>query len=109
MIRLPPRSTRTDTLFPYTTLFRTISIAPTFPNIAGQSADFFYWQMVEFKRNPDSPMSPLVAELSEQDMLDLAAYYSGIAPPPADPAAEPAPLDATLAIGRASRREREWQ
>src|SRR3546814_14613204 len=23
MIRLPPRSTRTDTLFPYTTLFRT--------------------------------------------------------------------------------------
>src|SRR3546814_1355796 len=24
MIRLPPRSTRTDTLFPYTTLFRSI-------------------------------------------------------------------------------------
>src|SRR3546814_741049 len=74
-----------------------ISIAPTFPNIAGQSADFFYWQMVEFKRNPDSPRSPLVAGLSDQDMLDLAAYYSGLAPPPADPAAEPAPVDATLA------------
>src|SRR3546814_11631410 len=26
MIRLPPRSTRTDTLFPYTTLFRSIGI-----------------------------------------------------------------------------------
>src|SRR3546814_17318970 len=26
MIRLPPRSTRTDTLFPYTTLFRSILI-----------------------------------------------------------------------------------
>src|SRR3546814_5028082 len=26
MIRLPPRSTRTDTLFPYTTLFRSIPI-----------------------------------------------------------------------------------
>src|SRR3546814_14117993 len=26
MIRLPPRSTRTDTLFPYTTLFRSIAI-----------------------------------------------------------------------------------
>src|SRR3546814_8979479 len=25
MIRLPPRSTRTDTLFPYTTLFRSIA------------------------------------------------------------------------------------
>src|SRR3546814_9908228 len=74
-----------------------ISIAPTFPNLAGQSADFFYWQMVEFKRNPDSPMSPLLAELSDQDMPDLAAYYSGLAPTPADPAAEPAPVDTTLA------------
>src|SRR3546814_20897992 len=27
MIRRPPRSTRTDTLFPYTTLFRSIGIA----------------------------------------------------------------------------------
>src|SRR3546814_3165434 len=28
MIRRPPRSTRTDTLFPYTTLFRSWSAAP---------------------------------------------------------------------------------
>src|SRR3546814_15045711 len=28
MIRLPPRSTRTDTLFPYTTLFRSRGRAP---------------------------------------------------------------------------------
>src|SRR3546814_9268185 len=27
MIRLPPRSTRTDTLFPYTSLFRSVSAA----------------------------------------------------------------------------------
>src|SRR3546814_3795734 len=27
MIRRPPRSTRTDTLFPYTTLFRSVDIA----------------------------------------------------------------------------------
>src|SRR3546814_8125672 len=26
MIRLPPRSTRTDTLFPYTTLFRSVPV-----------------------------------------------------------------------------------
>src|SRR3546814_5310627 len=32
MIRPPPRSTRTDTLFPYTTLFR--SHAATLPNCA---------------------------------------------------------------------------
>src|SRR3546814_6556157 len=30
MIRAPPRSTRTDTLFPYTTLFR----SPPFPSVA---------------------------------------------------------------------------
>src|SRR3546814_6032217 len=29
MIRRPPRSTRTDTLFPYTTLFRSPSSLPT--------------------------------------------------------------------------------
>src|SRR3546814_18342735 len=28
MIRRPPRSTRTDTLFPYTTLFRSLARAP---------------------------------------------------------------------------------
>src|SRR3546814_3714780 len=31
MIRLPPRSTRTDTLFPYTTLFRSLLIMGTLP------------------------------------------------------------------------------
>src|SRR3546814_12879816 len=33
MIRRPPRSTRTDTLFPYTTLFRSVAGRP------GQTAD----------------------------------------------------------------------
>src|SRR3546814_20054825 len=28
MVRRPPRSTRTDTLFPYTTLFRSLALAP---------------------------------------------------------------------------------
>src|SRR3546814_15035809 len=31
MIRRPPRSTRTDTLFPYTTLFRSPSLPPAVP------------------------------------------------------------------------------
>src|SRR3546814_12847341 len=40
MIRRPPRSTRTDTLFPYTTLFRSRSASPTStqnPRYASQS------------------------------------------------------------------------
>src|SRR3546814_11824071 len=35
MIRRPPRSTRTDTLFPYTTLFRSCSVG-VMPATAGQ-------------------------------------------------------------------------
>src|SRR3546814_10538015 len=31
MIRRPPRSTRTDTLFPYTTLFRSLNHQPMHP------------------------------------------------------------------------------
>src|SRR3546814_10627364 len=34
MIRRPPRSTRTDTLFPYTTLFRSIGMSAGFPLLA---------------------------------------------------------------------------
>src|SRR3546814_8302834 len=34
MIRRPPRSTRTDTLFPYTTLFRSSQAAPI-PKLSG--------------------------------------------------------------------------
>src|SRR3546814_5414720 len=37
MIRRPPRSTRTDTLFPYTTLFRSVQTQPTrTPGLASQ-------------------------------------------------------------------------
>src|SRR3546814_5634158 len=37
MIRLPPRSTRTDTLFPYTTLFRSTSPAAIwFTRVSGR-------------------------------------------------------------------------
>src|SRR3546814_8497322 len=41
MIRRPPRSTRTDTLFPYTTLFRSASIydGPRLGGISGNLPD----------------------------------------------------------------------
>src|SRR3546814_5785075 len=40
MIRRPPRSTRTDTLFPYTTLFRSRLSSPTPRIIDGDTIDF---------------------------------------------------------------------
>src|SRR3546814_17072569 len=39
MIRAPPRSTRTDTLFPYTTLFRSIVLAMHYAANAGVAFD----------------------------------------------------------------------
>src|SRR3546814_3667629 len=36
MIRRPPRSTRTDTLFPYTTLFRSLSTSDVCPRCASR-------------------------------------------------------------------------
>src|SRR3546814_4261092 len=44
MIRRPPRSTRTDTLFPYTTLFRSLDrahsvLAPQFAGLADHAGD----------------------------------------------------------------------
>src|SRR3546814_1487400 len=36
MIRRPPRSTRTDTLFPYTTLFRSQTLSGDLPRIFGR-------------------------------------------------------------------------
>src|SRR3546814_19543616 len=45
MIRRPPRSTRTDTLFPYTTLFRSAPTPP--PSSTGVSND---WTHVESGR-----------------------------------------------------------
>ena len=75
-----------------------IAIAPNFPNLAGQRADFLYWQLVEFQRGTlaESPMTPLVADLSDDDMRNLAAYYAGMKPAsvPATEA-EAAPVDAT--------------
>src|SRR3546814_3722099 len=39
MIRRPPRSTRTDTLFPYTTLFRSVR-GRLWPDLRRQEPDF---------------------------------------------------------------------
>src|SRR3546814_2197865 len=40
MIRLPPRSTRTDTLFPYTTLFRSEHTGDAHPPVGGGRQPF---------------------------------------------------------------------
>src|SRR3546814_21144142 len=43
MIRRPPRSTRTDTLFPYTTLFRSAMWPHKFATLTGWNKKNSYW------------------------------------------------------------------
>jgi len=62
-----------------------VAIAPTFPNLAGQSATYLYIQLKEFhdgERN-DPVMTGQAAALSDTDMRDLASYYASLAPKPA--------------------------
>src|SRR3546814_1102008 len=57
MIRRPPRSTRTDTLFPYTTLFRSFTAEEVwqsrFPSEEG-SVHFLEWPEVDAKWKADT-------------------------------------------------------
>lgn len=69
-----------------------IAIAPLFPNLAGQHAEYLYWQLQEYQRGniPPSTMTPLVTDLTDTDMRDLAAYYAGLPRNPPMPATAPA-------------------
>ena len=47
------------------------------PSLAGQHSSYIYKQLTDFKegRREDPSMSGMVANLSDQDMQDLAAYF----------------------------------
>src|SRR3546814_1827293 len=81
MIRRPPRSTRTDTLFPYTTLFRSYHINRNPPTtqraVSGQSTwpvtkpepRTVHWTSPSHRRSPCTP--PPVAQRSEEHTSEL--------------------------------------
>src|SRR3546814_8681045 len=62
MIRRPPRSTRTDTLFPYTTLFRSQSDPAKLPYWASISVD-----EARMRKGP-SPDVPVIWEYRRKDL-----------------------------------------
>ncbi|MFT6194463.1 MAG: cytochrome c553 [Cognaticolwellia sp.] len=57
-----------------------IGISDTFPNLAGQHADYIVVQLKAFKsgERENSLMYSMAAGLSEQDMADLGAYFSAL-------------------------------
>src|SRR3546814_8739899 len=73
MIRRPPRSTRTDTLFPYTTLFR--SRAGRVVGECGPGDDFAGWLRVFLHRTGDRRCVPRSEEhTSELQSLMRISY-----------------------------------
>ncbi len=54
------------------------SLNPLWPNLAGQHASYIVQQLkgLQSEVRTDATMSPMAAPLSEQDMVDLAAYFS---------------------------------
>jgi len=54
-------------------------VMPIYPRLAGQYADYMVNALKAYQtgQRKNALMAPMVASLSEQDMEDLAAYYSG--------------------------------
>src|SRR3546814_20710422 len=110
MIRRPPRSTRTDTLFPYTTLFRSNGLA-----LATN------WLSSRGRAMLDSEISCRLPNLSprpsERQRARAGAHGSDTLRPRPPLAPLPvvlghldrAPLATSRAHGRASCRESEWR
>lgn len=63
---------------------------PAVPSLAGQPVFYIHWQLILFRdqRRKDAQMSPVAANLSDDDMADLAAYYTAQRPVPV-PAGRP--------------------
>lgn len=55
------------------------SLNPVWPKLAGQHAEYMVKQLKDFKegKRVNAQMAPMVASLNEEDMADLAAYFSG--------------------------------
>jgi cytochrome c553 len=66
------------------------SVTPDWPMLAGQHASYIVRQLQAFKNGErtDVTMKPFADILSDQDMLDVAAYFAAQTPTPkgADPA-----------------------
>ncbi|SAL54877.1 cytochrome c, class I [Caballeronia terrestris] len=72
------------------------STNPDYPVLAGQTARYLYLELRDFKagRRSDPQMSPMAANLSPDDMHDLADYFAAQKPAPIVFKADPVKVDA---------------
>src|SRR3546814_18655075 len=94
MIRRPPRSTRTDTLFPYTTLFRSLILKVERRQFDGEHEDACPgFRPDDVARAPQRGDRGVTAHEPDQQPLD-----AGIEPQPCgDDLVDPGPNDAVAA------------
>src|SRR3546814_18175260 len=104
MIRRPPRSTRTDTLFPYTTLFRSWHDAPLLAQVRRLPVPLWVFASIAAAIGLFAYFGLSWSLSGKSDVV--YASMSGLKPPvlPA-----PAPKAPDPQIGRASCRERGCQ
>jgi cytochrome c553 len=57
-----------------------VSAMQATPSLAGQLDQFVQWQLVFFRtgRRPNPAMAPLVANLSDEDIRNLGAYFASL-------------------------------
>ena len=57
-----------------------VSGSPMFPNLAGQNGAYVIKQLKDFKSGArtDAMMAPMAANLSDEDMADIAAHYASL-------------------------------
>lgn len=70
--------------------------SPLYPILAGQTARYLYLQLKDFKegRRSDPQMSPIAADLSSGEMLELANYFAAQKPSPQTFKADPQKVEA---------------
>ena len=56
------------------------SIAPNFPRLAGQHADYMFHSLMSYKNGDrkNAIMAGIVAALTEKEMKNVAAYYASM-------------------------------
>src|SRR3546814_13760656 len=106
MIRRPPRSTRTDTLFPYTTLFRSLGLFGV-----GQHGIHLGFGLLEVFRHAAVGIDGLLDLVLDREVGHLLGRLAqvvafGLAHHVVEAALE---FPGHREIGRASCRERVWQ
>src|SRR3546814_1953517 len=110
MIRRPPRSTRTDTLFPYTTLFRSWPVPLPLPTSFGGRESYVGQLTVQLSScdpvmlffPPEiAAMATEAAEAKGVTPVDWSAFETRAAPVAALPKQEP---DATCYLDRKNTR-----